>query len=272
MEEIKQPETSEKDTRKSGKNSIPGILLRLILTAFTGITIGVFIYYSAAGLVPYLDQRVFQPIDKNQSVILEVQATQLSLENQIRILQDNNLSHQATLEQFEMAITQLDEDDLSLMATVEMSVLFMLQHTQSIATLDAKLGSTNRNLSALATAQMRSGYFQQGLSLLKILDILTLANQYLLHANFGQAENQLILAKTELETLYIQTPAYQQTFIHDILSLVNNTIEDLPEDYSLAEDKIQLAMQMALQGFPELDSSVTLTATPYITPTLTPTP
>ena len=272
MEEINRIESSEKDTRKSGKNSIPGIFLRLILTVFTGIIIGIFIYYTAAGWIPYLDQRVFQPIDNNQSDLQALQATQQSLENQIQALYDNNISNQATLDSLEMDIEQLTEDGLSILATVEMSVQFMLQHTQSIATLDAKLGSTNRNLSALATAQMRSGSFQQRLSLLKILDLLTLANQYLLHANFGQAENLLILAKTELETLFIQTPAYQQTYIHNLLNLVEDAVEDLPENFSIAENKIQLAIQMALQGFPEFDPSETLTGTPYITPTLTPTP
>ncbi len=272
MEENKQAESRKKDTRESGKNSIPGIFLRLIFTAFTGIIIGIIIYYTAVGWIPYLDQRVFQPIDNNQAELQVFQATQQSLENQIHLLYDNNTSNQAALENLEMDIEQLNEERLSILATVEMSVQFMLQHTQSIATLDARLGSTNRNLSALATAQMRNGYFQQRLSLLKILDLLTLANQHLLHANFGQAKNQLILAKTELETLFIQTPAYQQTFIHDLLILIEGAVENLPENYFIAEHKIQLAIQLALQGYPEFDPSTTLTATPYITPTLTPTP
>lgn len=272
MNEIKQPESNEKATRKSWKNNLPGILLRLIFTAFTGIIIGIFIYYTASGWIPYLDQRVFQPIDNNQAEIHNLQASQESLENQIHLLLNNDMSNQATLEYLEMAIAQLDGNDFALRATVEMGVEYLLQHTQSIATLDAKLGSTNRNLSALATAQIRSVEFQQRLSLLKILDLLTLANQYLLHANFGQAENQLILTKTELETLFIQTPAHQQTFIHDLLNLVEGAVEDLPENHSIAEDKMRLAIQMALQGFPELDLPETLIPTPYITPSLTPTP
>jgi len=272
MNEIKQPESNEKTTRKSGKNSLPGILLRLILTAFTGIIIGILIYYTAAGWIPYLDQRVFQPIDNNQANIQDLQATQQSLENEIHLLQINQISNQSTLEFLEMAIAQLDGDDISLLATVEMGEEYMLQHTQSIATLDAKLGLTNRNLSALATAQIKNAEFHQRLSLLNILDLLTLANQYLLHANFGQAENQLILAKTMLETLFIQTPAHQQTFIHDLLNLVESAVEDLPDNHSIAEDKMRLAIQMALQGFPEYNPSVTTTPTPYITPSLTPTP
>jgi len=156
MNEIKQSESNEKITRKSGKNSLPGILLRLILTAFTGIIIGILIYYTAAGWIPYLDQRVFQPIDNNQADIQDFQATQQSLENEIHLLQNNQTSNQATLEYLEGSIAQLDGDDLALLATVEMGVEYMLQHTQSIATLDAELGLTNRNLSALATAQIRS--------------------------------------------------------------------------------------------------------------------
>ena len=240
MEEIKQSESSKKESRKSGKNSIPGIFLRLILTAVTGIIIGIVIYYTAAGWIPYLDQRVFQPIDNNQANLQALQATQQSLENQIHLLQGGNLPNQATLEYLEMEIEQLNEDRLSILSTVEMSVQYMLQHTQSIATLDAKLGSTNRNLSALATAQMMSADFQQRLSLFKILDLLSLSNQYLLHANLGQAENQLMLVKTELETLFTQIPAHQQTFIHDLLNVPDEAIEDLPDNYSLAEEKVQL--------------------------------
>jgi hypothetical protein len=271
MKDISQSESSEKNTKYSGKNSIPGIALRLILALITGIIIGTTIYFTAAGWIPYLDQRVFDPIKNSQSDIQALQATQQSLENQIQILQNSDLSHQATLEYMESGLRQ-NSDYITLLATVEMSAQFVVEHNQLLATLEVKLGSTNRNLSALATAQIKSSELQQDLSLLKVLDLLTLTNQYLVHANFGQAENQLLLVKTELESLYIKSPAFQQTFLHDLLNLVDETIEDLPENFPLAENKVELAIQMALQGFPDHDQNLTLTATPYLTPTRTPTP
>lgn len=270
MEDQKQPkEMNEIKAIKSGKDSIPGILIRLILSVVTGAIIGSVIYFSAVGSIPYLDQRVFQPLKNNQADVTNLQADQESHKQQLSSLQAQLESVNATLE---MSLAQIGEDNLSLQVTADANSQSVLTLYRSLTDLEISLDSVNRNLSALATAQMRSTDFQQRISLLKILDLLTLANQYLLHNNFGQAENQLLLVKIELEALFIQSPAFYQSYILDLLSLVDQAVQDLPDNSYLAEGEIQLARQMALQGFPELEITGTITATPYVIPTFTPTP
>jgi len=265
-----QPTQNEINKRQPGKR-IPGILLRLFLAAITGTIIGAVIYYTAAGWIPYLDQRVFQPIDRNQAELKNLITIQQGQETQIALLQDQLLGYQATIESLEIDLIQEEEDNLSLFATVDANTRSMLQHTQSLATLDANLQSTNRNLSALATAQMRNYWIQNDLSLLKVIDLLTLANQYLLHADYGQAKNELHLVRDELILLQESSPGHYQSTILQILELVDDGIDDLPENYSLASEKVQLARQMAIQGFPD-SASGTITPTPYLTPFSTPTP
>ena len=79
----KKPDKQPKPTSKT----IPGILLRLILVLVAGCLVGAVIYFAASGWVPYLDQRVFQPIDTNQALVQELKATQNALEIQISSLQ-----------------------------------------------------------------------------------------------------------------------------------------------------------------------------------------
>lgn len=266
MNEDSQTPSGQKSTRNSGKNSVPGIILRLILVLVTGIMIGLVIFFSFAGTIPYLDQRVFDPLKNNQSDINNLKATQQSLANQLANLQNINTIQQSTLETMNTDLL-LNTDFMSLRETVENSAELVSEQILQIATLDARIESNNDNLSALATAQIKRSDLQQDLSLLKIIDLLLLTNQYLAHANFGQAEDQLDQVKVELESLFSKSPAFQQTFISNLLKLVNETIEDLPENFSLAENKINLAIAMALQGFPEQTQYLSLTATPDLTPT-----
>jgi hypothetical protein len=136
--------------------------------------------------------------------------------------------------------------------------------------LEANLGKLNEELSVLATNQVQSDWVISNLSLLKIIDMLTLANQYLNQANFGLAENELVLANTELTTLIAVSPTQYQSYLISIKELVDGGIQDLPDKNSLALEKIQLARQIAFQGFPQTNSVTT--PTPNITPTHSPTP
>jgi hypothetical protein len=257
------------NTRKIG---LPGILLRLFLAGLTGAILGAVIYYTAIGWIPYLDQRIFEPINKNQGAVLDLQSTQEYLDSQIQDLEDNLANYQARLDSFDMEMLQLSEDDLSLLATVDNNTLFMLQHTQSLATLDAKQVSTDRNLSALATAQMSYAGSQLKFDLLLIIDRFSRANQHILHTNYGLAKSELLSAQADLEAMLLEAYGYQQAVLNELLELVGQIIADLPNNPLLAENKLELAWQLAIQGFPEISSGGTFTPTPFQTPSITNTP
>ncbi len=271
MNENIQTPSDRSSKSNTGKNSVPGIILRLILVLITGIIIGLVIYFSALGWIPYIEQRVFEPIENNQTELNYLKATQQSLEEQIINLQSTNLTQQSTLESLNSDLN-LNTDFRSLRATVEMGVQLVSEQNILLATLDARQGSADNNLSALATAQINRLDLEYDLGLLKILDSLILTNQYLAHANLGEAEDQLELVKVELESLYTKAQVSQQAVLSNLLDLVTETIEDLPGNPSLAENKVELAILTALQGFPDPSQDLTLTPTPYSTPTGTSTP
>ncbi|MCK4489719.1 MAG: hypothetical protein KAU23_05635 [Anaerolineales bacterium] len=269
-------ETNQQEL-KTSKTSFPSILLRLLLAALAGTIIGAVVYFTAiGGWIPYLDQRIFHPIDKNRAVIMDVQATQLSLEVQIRRQQDINLSNQATLDIIEYEIQQLNDEVQSIQSAVDTNTLFILRYTQDLATLEAKLSHTNMNLDALATAQFNSSSINNDLDLLRILELLSRANQYLLHSNFGLAEETLMTAKLDLLNLQESLPGFQQEVISNMLNLVDQVIVDLPAKPALAAEKLELAWQIGINGLPQLQgegNTSTMTSTPYIQATsLTSTP
>ncbi len=85
----------------------------------------------------------------------------------------------------------------------------------------------------------RSGIYEE-IGLLKVLDLLSRANQFLLHSNFGQAEEILQSAIIELTALQERLPGFQQDVISNILDLVEQTVIDLPAKPTLAAEKLDL--------------------------------
>jgi hypothetical protein len=161
------------------------------------------------------------------------------------------------------------------MTSVSGNTLMATQIQLQIATLTAQQSANDRHFSALATAQLsRSGIYGE-IGLLKVLDLLSRANQFLLHSNYGQAEDILKSAIIELTELQERLPGFQQDVISNILDLVEQTIIDLPAKPTLAAEKLELAWQLGITGLLQLDYGEyigTVTPTPYLNPDITPTP
>jgi hypothetical protein len=144
-----------------------------------------------------------------------------------------------------------------------------------LATLTAKQDANARHIDALATAQFNSAGFRQEIELLRILELLSRANQSLLHSNFGLAEETLKATKIELTKLREDLPDFQREVITNMLDLVDQVVVDLPAKPALAAEKLELAWQLGINGLPQLglgDNTGTITPTPYIQPSLTSTP
>ena len=273
-------ETVDNSPKKTGKQpkptskTIPGILLRLILVFTAGCLVGAVIYFAASGWVPYLDQRVFQPIDTNQAIVQELQATQKALEIEIASLQatvDENQSE--TRSDIEITLDQLSEDVIHMQLEVDNNTYYSGTLAPAmIATVSARQDSNLRNLSALATAQMRDSGNRQELELLRALELLTWAHQYILHDNYGLAENELESAREILSFMITRVPPNQRVVVLEMLNLVDQCIADLPSRPAVAAEKLQIAWHMGVTEFP-YDQGGTVTPTPDITlTTSTPTP
>lgn len=270
------------------KKSIGGILLRLMITIIAAVLLGTVIYFSAVGWIPYLDNRIFQPIDANQLMVQELKKTQQSLENQIlalsetleynqTMLDEGINAYQSTLDDLGHDLHNLLNEVISVQATFELSSHTITVYPQMFATLTSKQEANARHIDALATAQFSSTDILQEIELLKILELLSRANQFMLHSNFGQGEETLKTAKLNLIKLQENLPQLQREVISNILMLVDQAIVDLPTKPALASKKLELAWQLGISGLHQLDgegATGTTTPTPYIqtSPTFTPTP
>lgn len=270
------PQEPKKESKPASK-TIPGILLRIILVFTVGCLVGTVIYFAASGWVPYLDQRVFQPIDTNQALVKELQATQDALEIQLFSLQatiDGDLSGAGS--EIAATLDQLSEDVIYMQSEVDNNSYYAGTLAPAlIATVSAGQESNSRNLSALATAQMRDSGNRQEIELLRTLEMLTWAHQYILHNNYGLAENELGSARDTLSSMITRVPPKQRVVVIEMLNLVDQCIADLPSRPAVAAEKLQLAWHMGVADFPSeslYNQGGTITPTLYITPTTTPLP
>lgn len=262
---------------KSASKSFPGIVLRLILVIGTGCLVGAVIYFAASGWVPYLDQRVFQPIDTNQALVQDLRVTQNALELQVSSLQATvEVMESKTGSDIAATLDQLSEDFVRMQSEVDNNTSNSgTTIPDMIATMAARQDSTTRNLSALATAQMRDSGNRQDIELLRTLELLTWAHQYILHNNYGLAENELLTAQEKLSEMITKVPPKQRVVVIEMLRLVDQCLVDLPSHPSLAAEKLQIAWRMGISDFPNEPISVdvsTITPTPNTTPTFTPVP
>lgn len=262
---------------KPASKTFPGILLRLILVFAAGCLVGAVIYFAASGWIPYLDQRVFQPIDKNQALVKELQATQNALKSQLSSLQATiDEAHSGAGSEITAALDQLSKDVIHLQSEVENNTHYAGTLAPAmIATVSAGQESNTRNLSALATAQMRDSGNRQEIELLRTLEILTWAHQYILHDNYGLAENELGTARDKLSDMITRVPPKQRVIVLEMLNLVDQCIADLPSRPAVAAEKLQLAWYMGTADFPSeplYNQEGTVTPTLYTTPTPTPAP
>jgi len=270
------PQEPNKQPKPASK-TIPGIVLRLILVFTTGCLVGAAIYFAASGWVPYLDQRVFQPIDTNQALVRELQVTQNALEIQIASLQATIDGAQTGAESdITAALDQLSEDIIHMQSKVDNNTYYAGTLVPAlIATVSAGQESNARNLSALATAQMRNSGNRQEIKLLRTMELFTWAHQYILHDNYGLAENELGTARDNLSEMITRVPPKQRVVVLEMLNLVDQCIADLPSRPVVAAEKLQLAWHMGAADFPSeslYNQGGTITPTPYITPTSTPVP
>lgn len=274
MDPEKLPGDQKREKANLSSSSILRVTLRILIVTLVGGVIGAVIYFSAVGWVPYLEQRLFEPVENNQDLIQELEATQHALEDQLAFLFQELRENQVINNQdLESAFEAADQKIAEIQSAIETVNSFSLtQVPNQLATLTANQLANENHLSALATAQM--GYLQDGyeIELAKIIALLSKANQYLLHANYGFAEDQLIAAQGLLVSLEEHLNSWQRLQALEIASAIEGAIADLPDQPSLASGKVELAWQLALRGFHTQDLQGTPSPTPKDSTTPTPTP
>lgn len=268
--------SEEKEIKSAASpRPFPGVLLRILLALVVGCAIGAAIYFSAAGWVPYLDQRLFEPIEKNQVLIQEIAATQDALINQLAMVREDLDENQAhTYQDLEATLASADFQVGDVQAAVETVNAYSLTQVPALlGTITANQQKNESHISALATAQMI--YLGNGFEneLMKILVLLSRSNQFLLHNNYGLAEEQLVAAQQILLDMEEDLNDWQHLQAFELLSALESAIANLPDQPAVASVQLELAWQLTIRGFQALPSQA-LQETPTPTPggTSTPTP
>lgn len=268
--------SEEKEIKSAASpRPFPGVLLRILLALVVGCAIGAAIYFSAAGWVPYLDQRLFEPIEKNQVLIQEIAATQDALINQLAMVREDLDENQAhTYQDLEATLASADFQVGDVQAAVETVNAYSLTQVPALlGTITANQQKNESHISALATAQMI--YLGNGFEneLMKILVLLSRSNQFLLHNNYGLAEDQLVAAQQILLDMEEDLNDWQHLQAFELLSALESAIANLPDQPAVASVQLELAWQLTIRGFQALPSQA-LQETPTPTPggTSTPTP
>jgi hypothetical protein len=126
---------------------------------------------------------------------------------------------------------------------------------------------------------MSSAGIYEDIALIRIMDLFSRTNQFLLHSNYGLAEESLKSAKKELENLLKIGTGSKKEYVNNIIKHVDNAIGYLPAKPALASVEFEFAWELGISGLPQpahLQSEVTRTPTPTLTAyppiTLTPTP
>jgi hypothetical protein len=261
---------------KSASQRFPGILLRLILVLTAGCLVGAVVYFSAVGWIPYIEQRIFQPIDDNQAEINSLSTAQADLEDQIINLQDTlNAALSTASDPLAEAVEAISAELEAIQIAIDTNTYYAATlNPEMIATVTSKLDATNRNLSAIATAQMKGVGIPQDINMLRVLTLLSQANMHLLHDNYGLAGEQLELARQFLADMVVKVPPAQRVVVLEMIKLIESSLKDLPSRPGLAADKLELAWKMGIAEFPQQESENlgTITPTPTADPELTTTP
>ena len=286
MEQENQITAQDPKYHKRSSTSPGLVIFRLLLTLFTAVLLGGVIYFGTSGWIPFLDKNIFQSVSENQTQIEGMKHTQEALEEGLasisetldagQINKDDILSnYQATLTRIEVDLENLSEGLVSAQASIDtntqLNTYMATAYPQKLFEIEEKQSANSNHISAIATIQMRAAGINEDLALIRILDLLSRTNQFLLHSNYGLAEDSLKSAKEELVKLLDTAPGFQKEYINTILFHVDDAMGDLPARPSLAANKLELAWQLGINGLPQpVDPQSVITQTP--TPTLTPYP
>ena len=270
------PGTNQDKKKKIARTGqpIPGLILRIFLVLVVGVVIGAVVYFSAVGWVPYLEQRLFVPLEENKTQIKNIAATQGALESQLAVIAASETEMPlSTIDGLEDSLTAARAELAEVKSTLRtLSAFSLTQVPALLETITADQLDNESHISALATAQMSDRGYEFESELMRIIALLSRANQYFLHDNYGLAEDQLLAAQQILVEIENSLYRGQREQALELISLIEEAAADLPGQPQTAGLKLELAWQLAIEGFkalPEQNDPGTPTPMSEVTPTPT---
>ncbi len=219
-------------------------LLRLILTLAFIISIGALIYYG----LPYLNEKLIVPVEKNTASIRNLEAQVADLQSQLNAVNSHIDAVEKTIETQTASIAKLEE----IQSALEKE--FTTQNNSVMIALKREIMFT------------------------RAIEMLSRSRLFLSQSNFGLAKQDVQSARDILAELKIDAPVYQQPALDSILTRLDFALGNLPTFPVIAADDVDIAWQLMMMGLPESAADViptpTFTSTPTplleVTPTSTP--
>ena len=220
-------------------------LLRLILTIAFIAAIGAAVYFG----LPYLNEKLIVPVEKNTANIHD-------LESQVKDLQ-----------------LQLDAINLRVGA-IEKTIE---SQSASIAKLEEMQAALEKEITTQNNSVMIA--LKREIMFTRTVETLSRARLYLAQSNFGFAKQDVQSARELLAALKTDAPEYQISALDSILTRLDLALGNLPAFPVIAANDVEIAWELMMLGLPESAAEVVPaftpvppTWTPMPAPTFTPTP
>ncbi len=210
-------------------------LFRLIAIAIVIGGIGAALYYG----IPYFNQQVVAPIEKNRADIRQVKAQVEALE--------------AQLDETNNRMNTLDQSVAELGKSIE-------AHSASLTKLDEVQASLEEKIRVSQDETLLQ--LKDEVTFARALDMLGRARLYLAQSNFGLARED---AKSARELLGILQAGDSNPSLDQAIKRLDMVLDNLPAFPVVAAGDLEIAWQILVTG------ETAPTATPIITPTVEPT-
>lgn len=255
------------------------VILRLTFTIVLAVGVGVSLYYGIAYGIPAFQNKYIQPVTDNSQRLdnLEIRQAQQqeqlverikALRERIETLEIQNDTDKEVFTELQSQIDELSGQVFSGQATVQAyegyTEELKADLQNAIATIEAQQAQLQDEFNSLAAEQIPVTDLQNELTLVKIMTLLTRAQQSLLHSNFGLAKNDLLAAQ---ELLYDFQDEDTETQIEEVIQHLEAATDQLPENPDLAANELEIAWILLVSEEDEIAEEA-----PQVTPTGTPTP
>lgn len=247
-------------------------LLRLIVVLLLGGLLGLAIFFG----LPYLNQQITEPIQRNSAAITELQSSQQQLENEmdgwLETAQDRllalEIAQDTIKEQIDLLTSQvsaLENDSASLAATAEASAenlnalstqvaapdprstelaRTLARQEGEIAQLQTDLESLQSRLEERDTGTIRLADLNRELQLLKAAQLLTRARLALARSDTIAARMEINGARTVLAALLEETAEADAGGLQAIVQRLELAVSNLEEAPLLAVEDVEIAFRL----------------------------
>lgn len=209
-------------------------LLVLFIIALILAGIGAGLYFG----LPYLHQTYVVPVNQNTARIVEIANQQ----------ERDVLALQAEIATLKTEIADLQERDAQIESQLADIETAIQGHTATLARLDEMQAKFDQ-----AASQQREGLnaeLARQVKLTRVIELLSRARLYLSQSNFGQARQDVQLARDLLAGLRADFPESEQAALDAVLFRLDLSLGNLPDFPVIAVDDLNIAWNLLVIDAP----------------------